>query len=71
MQGKGLAPNNIDLYPSANWNDYVEALNSSGITMAAMDQDLIDNIWTDERPAQPNTHLYSLPHEFSGTKKLF
>ena len=43
-----------------------EVLNKAGITMKKIDQELVDLIWTTDRPQQPSTDINALPMQFAG-----
>ena len=43
-----------------------ETLNKAGITMKKIDTELVDLIWTTDRPEQPSTDINALPMQFAG-----
>ncbi|ESO89364.1 hypothetical protein LOTGIDRAFT_177452 [Lottia gigantea] len=54
------------LMSSNSWSKYVEAFKNSGITMKSVPNDLIDAIWTSDRPEKPDSPINALPLDFSG-----
>ena len=43
-----------------------EKLNKAGVTMKKIDTELVDLIWTTDRPQQPSTNISALPMQFAG-----
>ncbi|XP_046359221.2 xaa-Pro aminopeptidase 1-like [Haliotis rufescens] len=54
------------LMNARTWKSYSEKFAKSGIAMVEVANDLVDQIWTSGRPAQPNTPINELPMEYAG-----
>ncbi|XP_046581780.1 xaa-Pro aminopeptidase ApepP-like [Haliotis rubra] len=54
------------LMNARTWKSYSEKFAKSGISMVEVDNDLVDQVWTSGRPAQPNSPINALPMEYAG-----
>ncbi|XP_052807402.1 xaa-Pro aminopeptidase 1-like isoform X1 [Mya arenaria] len=54
------------LSSSSSWKANEEALQAAGIDMKAVSNELIDALWNNDRPAQPNSPINALPIQFAG-----
>lgn len=59
----GYDPNVVSVSLERSWR---KTLESSGITLSPINQNLIDQVWGDLRPAAPTEPFIHLPVEFSG-----
>ncbi|NXD10228.1 XPP2 aminopeptidase, partial [Nothocercus nigrocapillus] len=55
------------LFSIDTWSSYSEALHGSGRTLLPMETNLVDQVWTDQRPPPASSEIYSLPAEFTGS----
>ncbi|NXJ10793.1 XPP2 aminopeptidase, partial [Odontophorus gujanensis] len=55
------------LFSIDTWQSYQQALQGSSITLLPMEDNLVDQVWVDQRPPAPTSEIYSLPEEFIGT----
>ncbi|NWX91035.1 XPP2 aminopeptidase, partial [Nothoprocta pentlandii] len=51
------------LFSIDTWSSYSEALHGSGRTLLPMETNLVDQVWTDQRPPPASSRIYSLPAE--------
>ncbi|OXB57152.1 hypothetical protein ASZ78_000553 [Callipepla squamata] len=55
------------LFSIDTWQSYQQALQGSGITLLPMENNLVDQVWVDQRPPAPTSEIYSLPQQFIGS----
>ncbi|XP_015715541.2 xaa-Pro aminopeptidase 2 [Coturnix japonica] len=56
------------LFSIDTWHSYQQALQGSDITLLPMETNLVDQVWGNQRPPPPTSHIYSLPEEFTGSR---
>ncbi|XP_069123793.1 xaa-Pro aminopeptidase 1-like isoform X1 [Argopecten irradians] len=65
MSGQSFGVNTY-LIKNIEWTEMSTALDKKGITLRGVNPDLIDQIWTTGRPAQPNSPINALPLKYAG-----
>nr|XP_025968699.1 xaa-Pro aminopeptidase 2 isoform X1 [Dromaius novaehollandiae] len=55
------------LFSIDTWSSYSEALHGSGRTLLAIETNLVDEVWGDQRPPAASSSIYSLSTEFTGS----
>ncbi|XP_021366771.1 xaa-Pro aminopeptidase 1-like isoform X1 [Mizuhopecten yessoensis] len=65
MDGQSLGANTY-LIKNIEWTEMSETLAKKGITVKGVTPDLIDEIWTTGRPAEPNSPINALPLKYAG-----
>ncbi|NXU59770.1 XPP2 aminopeptidase, partial [Turnix velox] len=56
------------LFSIESWNSYSQVLHGSGRTLQPNDTNLVDQVWSDQRPPSPSGEIYSLPEAFTGSR---
>ncbi|XP_067675781.1 xaa-Pro aminopeptidase ApepP-like [Haliotis asinina] len=69
-QLKGVSGARVGANPflmnARTWTSYSTVFDKAGISMVEVNNDLIDQIWTSDRPPQPSTAINALPMEYAG-----
>ncbi|XP_068007976.1 xaa-Pro aminopeptidase 2 [Melanerpes formicivorus] len=55
------------LFSIDTWDSYSQALQGSGRTLMALETNLVDEVWGDQRPPVASSEIYSLPAAFTGS----
>lgn len=55
------------LFSIDTWTKYNQALEGSGRTLVSITTNLVDVVWGSQRPQIPNTPIYALQKEFTGS----
>ena len=53
------------------WQNMESTLKEGSVNLTQITDDLIDQIWTTGRPAQPNSTINALPMEYAGDTSSF
>uniref|UniRef100_A0A8C0EC71 X-prolyl aminopeptidase 2 n=1 Tax=Bubo bubo TaxID=30461 RepID=A0A8C0EC71_BUBBB len=57
---------NWELQRTNTWNSYSQALHGSGRTLLPIENNLVDQVWGDQRPPPASGEIYTLPAAFTG-----
>uniref|UniRef100_A0A663MAG1 Xaa-Pro aminopeptidase 2 n=1 Tax=Athene cunicularia TaxID=194338 RepID=A0A663MAG1_ATHCN len=55
------------LFSIDTWNSYSQALHGSGRTLLPIENNLVDQVWGDQRPPPASSEIYTLPAAFTGS----
>uniref|UniRef100_A0A8C8E9D7 Xaa-Pro aminopeptidase n=1 Tax=Otus sunia TaxID=257818 RepID=A0A8C8E9D7_9STRI len=55
------------LFSIDTWNSYRQALHGSGRTLLPIENNLVDQVWGDQRPPPASSEIYTLPAAFTGS----